>query len=113
MTSVKNIAISIVSGAIGAVLFISLHSYLYRSSIGTIEINEILQAHLKKFGAKELSKEEKQDSIDKFSRLLQQTIQRISEEENVTLFVRKAVVSGGLDYTSYVKNELREYMDET
>ena len=112
MTYAKNIAISVLSGAISSILFISLHSYYYRSSIGTIEMSDILQSHLRKYGAKELSEEEKKKSIDNFSSILQQTIHRISEKENVTLLVRKAVVSGTSDYTSYIKKELKEYVDE-
>lgn len=108
----KHIAISVVSGAISSILFISIHSHFYRSSVGTIEINDILNSHLRKFGAKELSEEEKIKSINEFSAHLQQAIKNISERKNVTLLVRKAVVSGIPDYTEYVKGELKEYLDD-
>lgn len=102
----KNIIVSLICGLLGAMAFTVANNYLYARPIAVVKLDEIIATHLKEYGEKELSDDERKQVSESFARSLDQVIKHIGDEQRVTLLVAPAVVSDVPDYTEYVKVEV-------
>lgn len=107
----KNIFLSLLAGLIGSVLFLSIYNRTYQKSFGIVRIDEIVGSHLKEYGSKNLTQDERDQLAKRFAKSLEVTITQISENERVILLVAPATVSKLPDYTSRIENDLKQMMN--
>jgi hypothetical protein len=103
---------ALVGGVIGAILFSVAYSVLYTTSIGVIQMDVIIAAHIRSEGTIEFSTDEVDKSASAFNSALTESIQSISAKYNVNLFVSPAIVSDAPDYTSLVIEEIQHRLNE-
>lgn len=106
----KNIIVSLVCGLFGAIAFTMFNNYLYARPIAVVNVNEIISSHLKEYGEKDFTDDERKKVIQSFSYALDQVMMRVSNEQRVTLLVSPAVISDVPDYTEYIKIEIERSM---
>ena len=108
---VKIIFLSLFSGLIGSVIFISLYTHTYQKSFGTVRMDQILRHHIEEYGKKELSSDERDMAAKKFARFLEATINEISQKERIILLVAPATVTKLPDYTDRIETEIKRYLE--
>ncbi|EJG1004444.1 MULTISPECIES: TrbI F-type domain-containing protein [Vibrio] len=107
----KNIIVSLICGLLGAMIFTVANNYWYSRPIAVVKLDEIIASHLKEYGDKELTDDERKLASESFAQSLDSVIKRIGEEQRVTLLVAPAVVTDVPDYTEFVKAEIRRSMN--
>ena len=109
MTTSKIISLSFVTGVLGALLVVTIHSAGQESPprIGVVNIQDILERHIKDYAARDLTKEQKQQAAADFSQSLAAEIQKLAKEERLHLLVAPAVLSDVPDYTGYIEHQLQ------
>ncbi len=76
----------------------------------TIKIDEILSDHIKTIGAANLTDAEKQKIANDWSAAFEESVKDLYANKNVVL-TQQAVVLGGTDYTTQLKQEIASKMD--
>lgn len=102
----KQYVISALIGLCAAVFFNVLNTHFYQRSLGSVKIDQVIADHLKEYGEKRLSDEERKAISEKFALKLDEAIKHISQRERVILLVAPAVVTEIPDYTAMVKQEI-------
>lgn len=105
--NLKIIIISLLSGIVGAMIFVTCHNYLYFRSVAVVKIDSVIAWHLKEYGSREMSDEERTKASEKFAHLLSDSITRIGKRDRVILYVAPAVISDVPDYTETIKDDIR------
>lgn len=108
----KNIFSSLILGVFGGIIFTMLHNHFYQKTFAVVKMDEILSGHLKEYGSKNLSSEERDEISKKFALSLENVLNKISEEERVILFVAPATVTKLPDYTKKVKEEINVHFNQ-
>lgn len=97
-------------------LFCSLgSSYFFdrfsRKKVGDVNLKKILSNHILDFSSLPKSTQKRLENDVFFANLLDRTVKRVSEKNNVTLFVRGALVSEAKDYTLQVSKEIKKEIE--
>jgi len=79
------------------------NNYFYERPIAVVDLENIITWHLKEYGNRELSEEERKAASEKFASSLDYAISDIQKNQRVTLLVKPAVVTDVPDYTDTVK----------
>ncbi|MBF0315144.1 MAG: TrbI F-type domain-containing protein [Oligoflexia bacterium] len=108
----KNILLSLLGGVLGSTLFMAIYNHTYDQSFGVIRMDKIMATHLNDYGKRNLSSEEREIIAKKFSKVLEVTINQISNEERVILLVAPATVSKMPDYTERVEAAIHKVFYE-
>ncbi|MFA6302188.1 MAG: TrbI F-type domain-containing protein [Legionella sp.] len=91
-------------------LFISIvingifYSALRQPAIATVDIVSITSEFIKNEAQKNHSKTEKEFAIKTFSHRLEQALNDLSRSKELVLVPREAVIKGGPDYTSVLRD---------
>ncbi len=109
---IKNVAISLLCGVLGAMIFTIAQNRLYHQTEGVVNVNAIISEHIKTYANKDLSDKDREKLSEKFSSTLESVIDRVSQEERVVLFVKPAALTKLPDYTDYIKNEVDKEINE-
>lgn len=109
----KNMIASLFFGLIGSVAFVSIYNQVYQKSFAVVRMDKIVANHLNEYGKRELGKEEQSMAAAKFAKVLEFTINEVSQNEKVILLVAPAVVTKLPDYTSRVEQEIEKNMRES
>lgn len=75
--------------------------------IGVVNIQDILERHIKDYAARNLTKEQQQQAAADFSQSLESEIRKLAKKEHLHLLVAPAVLSDVPDYTGYIEHQLR------
>ena len=110
-TICKTMSVSFLGGVLGTLCILAAFVYVYglpvTQRIGVVNIQDILERHVKDYAARHLTKKEQRDAASHFSRALESEIAKLAKEENVRLFVAPAVLSRVPDYTGYIEQRLK------
>lgn len=109
MTTPTTIALSLSAGVLGALLVVAgdFYSQTTPTRIGVVNIQTILERHIKEYAARNLTKEQQQEAAAKFSQSLESEIRTLAKKENLHLLVAPAVLSDVPDYTGYIEQQLQ------
>jgi hypothetical protein len=101
----RNYLITFVIGLAGAIFFTTANNFFNAPrTVAVVKLDSILGGHLKKYGAKEMDDDELKKVSTAFGIALNDSIEFVSEEHNVVLFVAPAVVSSGItDFTPVIE----------
>lgn len=108
----KNIIVSLIFGLLGAMVFTVANNYWYSRPIAVVKLDEIIAQHLKEYGDKDLTDDERKLASESFAQSLDSVIKRVGEDQRVTLLVAPAVITDVPDYTEFIKVEIRRTMNE-
>ena len=103
----KIVILSMLSGLLGGVIFISIYNHTYHKSFGIVRMDKIVAGHLEEYGKKNLSAEERNSVAKQFAKVLESTVNDISRQEKVVLLVAAATVSKLPDYTERIEEEVK------
>lgn len=110
-TLYKTMGVSFLGGVLGTLCLLAACVAVYGlpvpQRIGVVNIQDILDRHVKDYAARDLTKKEQRDAASQFSRALESEIAKLAKEENVRLFVAPAVLSRAPDYTGYIEQRLK------
>ncbi len=97
------------AGALAALLVIAIDSAGKDPPVrfGVVNIQEILERHIKDYAARNLTKEQQQKAATTFSKSLEFEIRQLAEKEHLHLLVAPAVLSDVPDYTGYIEHQLQ------
>lgn len=109
---IKNVLVSLLCGILGAMIFTIIQNHLYHKTDGVVNVNAIISEHIKEHANKDMTDKEREILSEKFSSTLEAVIDRVSQEERVTLFVKPAALTKLPDYTDYIKNEVEKEINE-
>lgn len=107
----KNIVVSLISGLIGAMIFIVAHNAFYSKSIAVLRMDEILASHIQEFSKKKMTEKEREVVTSLFAETLQNSLDQIEKEDNVIILVDPAVISDVPDYTETVKSKIKHILE--
>ena len=108
-----NLIQSALAGLVGAIIFVSLNNYSNVKSYGTIRLDEVISNNVQYIKTLDsLSVSEAQQMAGVFSHNLELSIEEISEEKRVILFLGRAVVSKIPDYTQSVIDRIESKRKE-
>lgn len=109
MTTSKIISLSFLSGVLGAILIVAMDfaGQAPPLRLGVVNIQDILERHVKKYAARNLTKAQQQEAAANFSQSLEFEIRKLAKEENLHLLVAPAVLSDAPDYTGYIEQQLQ------
>lgn len=109
-TTYKIMSVSFLGGALGTLCILAAMASVYglpvTQRIGVVNIQDILERHVKDYAARNLTKNEQRDAASHFSRALESELAKLANDENVRLFVAPAVLSRVPDYTGYIEQRL-------
>lgn len=77
-----------------------------QSRVVSIDIRDILNTFISNTQKKNLNSEQVNHNVDEFSNKLSQYIKDKSEQENIIIVTKQAVLAGAEDYTPKIKQEL-------
>ncbi len=110
-TIYKTMSVSFLGGVLGTLCILAAFASFYglpvTQRIGVVNIQDILERHVKDYAARDLTKKEQQDAASQFSKALESEIAKLANDENVRLFVAPAVLSRVPDYTGYIERRLK------
>ena len=110
-TIYKTMSVSFLGGVLGTLCILATFVYFYglpvTQRIGVVNIQDILERHVKDYAARHLTKKEQQDAASNFSRALESELAKLAKEERIRLFVAPAVLSRVPDYTGYIERRLK------
>lgn len=111
LSDIKTVLIALFFGVLGSVVFLSINNYVNKKQIVTVDLNSILSAHVESFGMQDLNDKEREFITAQFSGRLKEILTRISDEENLIVIVKPAVVSNVPDYTDIISRKLDSYIE--
>lgn len=76
-------------------------------------MDELIGSHIESQGVKKMSPEEIKKSADLYSKYLSESINEVSHEYKVNLFVDPALVTTASDYTKIVKERINAKISNT
>lgn len=109
MSPLNTIIISFVCGVAGALTFTVLHTQLYDRPIATVSVDQLISEHLESMATRNELDDAAADSITtEYASIIQDTIRAISDDRQVTLLVKPAVLTDAPDYTDVVRQALSQ-----
>lgn len=110
----RNYLVSLFMGLAGAIFFTTANNLFNAPpSIAVVKLDSILGEHLKKYGAKGMDEEKLKKVSTAFGVALNDSIEFVSKEHNVTLLVAPAVVSAGVtDFTPVIEAFIDSRMED-
>ncbi len=109
MSTTKLLAFASLAGAFAALLVIAIHFVGKEPPVrfGVVNIQDILERHIKEYAARNLTKEQQQEAAATFSKSLEFEIRQLAKKERLHLLVAPAVLSDVPDYTGYIEQQLQ------
>lgn len=109
MSTTKLLGFAFLAGAFAALLVIAIDSVSKDLPVrfGVVNIQDILERHIKDYAARNLTKEQQQEAAATFSKSLEFEIRRLAKKERLHLLVAPAVLSDVPDYTGYIERQLQ------
>lgn len=109
MSTTKLLGFAFLAGAFAALLVIAIDFAGKDPPVrfGVVNIQDILERHIKDYAARNLTKEQQQEAAATFSKSLEFEIRRLAKKEHLHLLVAPAVLSDVPDYTGYIEHQLQ------
>ena len=109
MSTTKLLSFAFFAGILGALLGVAVDFADQKPPVrfGVINIQDILERHIKDYAARNLTKEQQQEAAAAFSKALEFEIRKLAEKEHLHLLVAPAVLSDMPDYTGYIEHQLQ------
>lgn len=97
-----------VSGFVGAAIFILSYSIFHTSvpHLGTVNINGLVNEHIKQRANTPLSEKELQSDSRQFMDKLEGSLQDLAKQQHLYLIVSDAVIAGAKDYTDNIRRSV-------
>ena len=108
----KNILVSLFCGCLGAMIFVLINNHFYSRPIAVVNLTEIIGEHIQAQSERNLTDDQRNEHVREFSFTIERLIQEIAEKERVTLLTAPAVISDVPDYTQYLKDYLKDEMEQ-
>lgn len=106
----STVMVSVLISLVFSLSALAIYSKFLSPKIYTIKIDEILADHIKTIGSANITDEQKQQMAVKWSEAFEESVNELYSNKNVVL-TQQAVVQGGMDYTSQLKKEIQEKID--
>ncbi|MXX11325.1 MAG: hypothetical protein F4201_01465 [Nitrospira sp. SB0677_bin_15] len=109
MSTTKLLGFAFLAGAFAALLVIAIDFVGKDPPIqfGVVNIQDILERHIKDYAVRNLTKEQQQEAAATFSKSLEFEIRQLAKKERLHLLVAPAVLSDVPDYTGYIERQLQ------
>lgn len=109
MSTTTLLVFASLAGAFAALLVIAIDFAVKAPPVrfGVVNIQDILERHIKDYATRNLTKEQQQEAAATFSKSLEFEIRRLARKERLHLLVAPAVLSDVPDYTGYIEQQLQ------
>ena len=105
----KNLRSAIGLGmVVGFLFFLILRWMMLPPTLGTVDVNKILQQFIQTQTHSSLSTSQLKKEVTFFSNALESTLQHVAQKNHVLLMPQAAVLAGGKDFTQIVVDDLRK-----
>ncbi|MDQ9038421.1 TrbI F-type domain-containing protein [Acinetobacter seifertii] len=102
--------VSVLMSTLVSLITLVIYTKFVTPQVYTIRVDEILADHIRTIGASNLTDAQKQQIASAWSEAFDQSIKNVYANKNVVL-TQQAVVIGGTDYTTQLKQEIAAKMN--
>lgn len=106
----KQIAIGLVSGILVSILLFTLYQHYQVPSFGVVRVPDLIEEHVKDMAKGGVIGDDQAIQAEAYSKILELTMDKISEDNNLVLFVSPAVITKLPDYTDTVRATIKDAM---